>query len=101
VDQLEVDTWHLIKFFILFFKKIKKKYFSKKKKKTHSHPFGTKGWPSHPHIAKGVAETTPNGVLGVVLATPSGYSFSYLTCTSALSYGGLLVRSVSKALQGP
>ena len=33
-------------------------------------PLGTKGWLGHPHGAKGLVETTPNGGLGVGSATP-------------------------------
>jgi hypothetical protein len=67
---------HLIKIFIYFFKKIRNKYFFKKKKKklgvaiAIATPLGTKGWLDHPHEAKGVSETTPNGGLGVVSTTP-------------------------------
>jgi hypothetical protein len=66
------------------FKKNLKTFFQKKKKKTKEKknlgclrppPLGTKGWLGHPYGAKGVAETTPNGGLGVISATPSEYWF--------------------------
>jgi hypothetical protein len=58
---------HLINFFIL--KKLKNIYFSKKKKKNLEPPLG---WLGNPQEAKRVAETTPQGGLGVVSATPLG-----------------------------
>jgi hypothetical protein len=45
-------------------------FLKKKKDNKFGVAMGTKGWLGHPHGAKGVAKTTPNGGLGVVLATP-------------------------------
>jgi hypothetical protein len=79
-------------YLIQFFKKKNQKniLFSKKKKKKRKKIWEQRGWskqppmvvwgwlsatpwaPSHPHGAKGVAETTPNGGLAMVLATPLG-----------------------------
>jgi hypothetical protein len=62
VDQLKVDTCHLIKFF--FSKKNLKYFFQKKKEKGHrlgvvsATPLAPWGWPSHPLVPKGVATAT-------------------------------------------